>query len=71
MLDVFSSMREEKSKDYQKKVDNYFRCFNKFDEGIIKKIDKTKKEVWVFLGAGNASEYLKLFKNMHKEVVKI
>lgn len=71
MLDVFSSMREGKSMVYQKKVNRYFRCFSKFNEEVINKINKTKNEVWVFLGAGNASEYLKQFKNKQKEVMKI
>ena len=62
LLDVFTSTREAKSNFLQKKIDKYFRKFYKYDENVLKKIDKLNFEVWIFLGAGSCNEILNSLK---------
>lgn len=55
---VFSSEREKSNLYLQKKIDRIFKNFEKFDLNILNKIQKEKKEVWIFLGAGQINKYI-------------
>ena len=65
LLDVFTSAREKEEELLQKKVDRYFKRFNKYHEGVLNEINKNEQDVWVFLGAGSCNEILEEFKNKH------
>lgn len=56
---VFVSEREEYSKKLENKVFDEFKEFNRFTRSVISKIQKDKKEIWVFLGAGCVNKYIK------------
>lgn len=64
LLDVFSSSREKEEENKQKIVDKYFRKFKKYDEEVLKLINKNEYDVWIFLGAGTCNELLESIKNM-------
>lgn len=55
---VFSSEREKNDIYLQKKIDKIFKNFKKFDLNVLNKIQKEKKEVWIFLGAGIIDKYI-------------
>ena len=71
MLDVFPSSRESYNAKLQRKIDFYFRCFEKFNINDIKKIDKNKENIWIFLGAGRSNEIIELLQNENNDVMKI
>lgn len=61
ICDVFTSQRETNNKMYQNKINQIFKNFPKFKESVLEKIDRNKFELWVFLGAGTISNYIKSF----------
>lgn len=56
---VFTSSREKENLYSQLKINKYFKKFCKFDDNVLNLINKKNKEVWVFLGAGEANKYIK------------
>ena len=68
---VFPSSRESYNAKLQRKIDFYFRCFEKFNINDIKKIDKNKENIWIFLGAGRSNEIIELLQNENNDVMKI
>lgn len=65
LMDVFSSKREKESTILQKKVDKIYKKYNKFNEVILKEIGENE-DIWVFLGAGTASNLIKKIENENK-----
>lgn len=57
MMDVFSSKREETSYKKQKRIDKYFRCFNKYSEDVLNLIHSSNC-IWILLGAGSADSII-------------
>ena len=57
IMNVFSSRREKECSDKQNIVNAAFKKFKKIENCNFNEIGK-KKEVWIFLGAGNASKYM-------------
>lgn len=55
---VFASAREKENAELQTKINEYFRSFKVFTPFVLQKIDFSKKEVWVFLGAGIVNRWL-------------
>lgn len=60
LANVFTSKREGESIYKQLKVNKIFKDFRRFSPTIMDLIDKTKREIWVFLGAGTIDDYLKI-----------
>lgn len=56
--DIFTSKRESIDNLKEEKIKNYFSEFDKFNEDILKKIDKNKNEIWIFLGAGIINKHI-------------
>lgn len=71
LLDVFSSAREKNNVKLQKKINKYFKKFNKYEENILSGIDGNDKVVWIFLGAGSTDKILRLLKNNKNTLMKI
>lgn len=57
--DVYPSKREPYNKYKQMKVDKIFKEYGKFKIDLLKRINKHKKEIWIFLGAGTINKYIK------------
>ena len=55
---VFTSKREGYDKYQQLKIDKIFKNFKSFDIETLNKINKKKREIWVFLGAGSVDKYM-------------
>ena len=56
--DVFTSKREEFDWKKENELRKYFDEFDKFENCILNYIDKKKKEIWVFLGAGVINRHI-------------
>lgn len=55
---VFTSQREGKDIYKQSKINKIFCEFSRFNKDSLKQISKNKKEIWVFLGAGEVNKYI-------------
>ena len=62
IMDVFTSKREKFSVKYQNKVNKIFKKFNRIDKLALSTIG-SKDEVWIFLGAGLASNFINVLNN--------
>ncbi len=61
---VFTSKRESENVYQQLKINKIFKNYRSFTPKILDLIDKKKFELWIFLGAGTISKYIKeLIKN--------
>lgn len=61
---VFTSKRESENIYQQLKINKIFKNYRSFTPKILDLIDKKKFELWIFLGAGTISKYIKeLIKN--------
>lgn len=61
---VFTSKRESENVYQQLKINKIFKNYRSFTPKILDLIDKKKFELWIFLGAGTISQYIKeLIKN--------
>lgn len=55
---VFTSKRENEDTYKQLKINKIFRKYRSFNPNILKLIDSSREEVWVFLGAGIINNYI-------------
>lgn len=65
LMDVFTSKREKESDGLQKKVDKIYKEFEKYNKKILNEIG-TKDDIWIFLGAGCASDLIEKIENENK-----
>lgn len=56
---VFTSAREKHSDLLEKKIFDNLSKYKKFNNDVLKNISRSKKEIWVFLGAGCINRYIK------------